>query len=361
LHSPGSVRLGKFLMSWAALGAGAVFVARRVLRARRCIGFTDSVVVITGGSRGLGLAIARELVQEGARLVLLARDAEELQRARSALEREAGRVHTIVCDVSQAEQVESAMAEVVERFARIDVLINNAGIMQFGPLEHMDQRDFEAAMDVHLWGPFHTMMAALPCMHRQGGGRIVNISSMGGVMALPHAAPYSTSKFALVGLSDALRAELARRNIFVTTVCPSLMRTGSHVNALFKGRHAAEFAWFAIGNAFPLASVGDQRAARRIVEACRHGDAHLSIGVPARVAAIANAVFPGLTAEAMALLARLLPAPNPEGEQGDQARTGWDSSSRWAPSLLTYWSDVAVARNNEVRGSQAGHLRQEGE
>jgi NAD(P)-dependent dehydrogenase (short-subunit alcohol dehydrogenase family) len=355
------VQLGKFLMSWAALGAGALFVARRVLRARRRIGFTDSVVVITGGSRGLGLAIARELAEEGARLVLLARDAGELELARAELAVLTATVHAIPCDVSQAEQVETAMVEVMERFGRIDVLINDAGIMQFGPLEHMDQRDFEAAMDVHLWGPFHTMMAALPCMHRQGGGRIVNISSMGGVMALPHAAPYSTSKFALVGLSDALRAELARRNIHVTTVCPSLMRTGSHVNATFKGRHQAEFAWFAIGNALPLASVSDRRAARRVVDACRHGDAHLFIGVPARVAAAANALFPGLTADVMALVARLLPGPNPHGEEGDEPRSGWDSRSRWAPSPLTYRSDVAIARNNEMRGHQAEDLRQEGQ
>lgn len=345
-------------MSWAALGAGAVFLGRRVVRGRRRIGFADSVVVITGGSRGLGLAIARELAPEGARLVLLARDAEELARAQAALAGQSGgAVHTIACDVSQAEQVERAMAEVVERFGRVDVLINCAGIMQFGPLEHMSQEDFEAAMDVHLWGPFHTMMAALPSMHRQGGGRIVNVSSIGGVLALPHAAPYSTSKFALVGLSDALRAELARRNILVTTVCPGLMRTGSHVNAMFKGRHQAEFAWFAIGNALPLLSVSDQRAARRVVEACRHGDAHLSIGMPARVAAVANALFPELTADAMAVLARLLPGPNPQGEQGDELRSGWDSRSRWAPSLLTYRSDVAVARNNEMRGHQAEHLR----
>jgi NAD(P)-dependent dehydrogenase (short-subunit alcohol dehydrogenase family) len=348
-------------MSWAALGAGAVFVARRVLRARRRIGFTDSVVVITGGSRGLGLAIARDLAQEGARLVLLARDPEELDRARAELAAEAGTVHTIACDVSRAEQVETAMAEVVERFHRIDVLINCAGIIQFGPLEHMSQEDFEAAMNVHLWGPFHTMMAALPSMHRQGGGRIVNISSVGGVLALPHAAPYSASKFALVGLSDALRAELARRNIHVTTVCPSLIRTGSHVNAMFKGQHQAEFAWFAIGNALPLASVSAQRAARRVVDACRHGDPYLFIGMPARMAAIANGLFPGLTADVMALLARLLPGPNPRGEEGDEPRSGWDSRSRWAPSLLTYRSDVAIARNNEMRGYQAEHLREEGQ
>jgi NAD(P)-dependent dehydrogenase (short-subunit alcohol dehydrogenase family) len=353
------VRLGRFLISTAALGTSALIVTRRLLRARRRMQFTDSVVVITGGSRGLGLAIARELAREGARLVLLARDAEGLERARAELVTEASTVHTITCDVSRAEQVESAMAEVLERFGRIDVLVNDAGTIQFGPFEHMRQEDFEDAMNVHLWGPFHTMMAAIPTMHRQGGGRVVNIASVAGMLALPHAAPYSASKFALVGLSDALRTELARQNIHVTTVCPSLMRTGSHINATFKGQHQAEFAWFAIGNAFPLASVSDRRAARRVIDACRHGDAHLTIGVPARLAIIGNALFPGLMADLMALVARVLPGPNPSGEQGDQPRTGWESRSRWAPSVLTYWSDRAIERNNELRGHSAEHLRGE--
>jgi NAD(P)-dependent dehydrogenase (short-subunit alcohol dehydrogenase family) len=346
------------LLSCAALGTGAVLVGRRLVRARRRIRFNDSVVVITGGSRGLGLAIARELVREGARLVLLARDAEELERAREELAGEAGTVHVIPCDVAVAAQVEATMAGVLERFGRIDVLINDAGILQFGPLAHMSRDDFESAMNVHLWGPFHTMMAAIPVMHRQGGGRIVNISSIGGMVALPHMAPYTASKFALVGLSDALRAELARQNIHITTVCPGLMRTGSHVNALFKGQHQAEFAWFSIGNAFPLASVSERRAARSVVDACRHGAAHLTIGVPARLAIIGNALFPELTADIMAWVNRMLPDPE-AAPHGDEARDGWASQSRWAPSVLTYRSDRAVAKNNELRGHPASHLRGE--
>lgn len=327
-------------------------VARRVVRMQRRIRFTDSVAVITGGARGLGLEIARELGREGARLVLLSHHTDELDRARAALAPDAAAVHTIVCDVGQAEQAESAMAEVVERFGRIDILINGAGIMQIDPLEHMSREDFEAAMDVHLWASFHTMMAVLPSMRRQGGGRIVNISSLGGV--LPHAAPYRASSFALVGLSDALRAELARRDIHVTTVCPNRVRTGSHDagDAGIRGRHQVAMAWLAICNASPLASVSVRRAARRVVDACRHGDAYLGIGIPARVAEVANALFPGLTADVMSLLARVLPAPQAAGELED-GRPAWESRSRLAPSLLALWSDAAFARNNEMRGQQA--------
>src|SRR6201982_336127 len=102
-----------------------------------------------------------------------------------------------------------------------------------------------------------------------GGGRIVNISSMGGKVAMPHFAPYSASKFALTGFSDAIRSELARENIHVTTVAPGLMRTGSHVNAQFKGEHDAEFGWFAAASGMPLISMNAERAARKILAACR--------------------------------------------------------------------------------------------
>lgn len=331
-----------------ALGAGAAFFTRRILRGRNRISFTNSVVVIIGGSRGLGLAIARELAAEGARLVLVARDSDELDEASRQVERDAGAVVTIPCDVGRREEVERAMSQAMEQLGRIDVLINAAGILHCGPLEHMSREDFEEAMDVNLWGAFHAMKAIIPTMRRQGNGRIVNIASVAGMVAVPHLAPYTTSKFALVGLSDAVRAELRDQDIRVTTVVPGLMRTGSHVNGLFKGQHEAEFAWFSIGNALPFISVSARRAARRVVDACRHGDAHLTIGVAARLAIVANALFPNLTASAMALADSLLPTAGTD--QGDGARRGWELRSRWAPSILTQRSDKAVTRNNELRG-----------
>ena len=118
-------------------------------------------------------------------------------------------------------------------------------------------------------------------MRAQGGGRIVNISSVGGKVAVPHLVPYTTSKFALVGLSDGMRAELGRENIIVTTVCPGLMRTGSHLNALFKGKHAEEFTWFSIIDSLPISSIDARRAARQIIEACRRGDPQLLISIQA--------------------------------------------------------------------------------
>lgn len=339
----------------AILLAGAgVAAAARAVRRRPPIQFRDRVAVITGGSRGLGLLMARELAAEGARLAILARDPGELDLARRELAALGGhRVLALPCDIRNRDEIEWAVAAAAERFGRLDILINNAGVIQVGPLEHMSVEDFEEAMRVHFWGPLHATMAALPHLRRRGGGRIVNISSIGGRIAIPHLTPYSASKFALAGLSDGLRSELAREGIYVTTVCPGLMRTGSHVNAWFKGKRKEEFSWFAVSDSLPLTSMAGRRAAKRIIEACRYGEPTLTLTPQARAAAIFNTLAPNLTARLLELAVRLLPEPSPG--DGDEARPGWQSSSRWAPSLLTRLSDEAAVENNELRGAAAGY------
>ena len=169
------------------------------------------------------------------------------------------------------------VAAVSNRFHQIDVLVNNAGVIQVGPIEVMTHEDFELAMQAHLWGPLNTILAVLPSMRQRREGRIVNISSIGGKVAVPHLVPYSASKFALVGLSKGLRAELMKDNVVVTTVCPGLMRTGSPRNADFKGQHRFEYAWFSISDALPLLTVSAENAARQIVQACKRGQAELVI------------------------------------------------------------------------------------
>jgi NAD(P)-dependent dehydrogenase (short-subunit alcohol dehydrogenase family) len=327
------------------IGIGAAMMAR-ALRRSRGIDFDGRVVLVTGGSRGLGLIMAREFVAEGARVVLLARDEAELDRAREDLESRGGDVLTLQCDVRDRDEVENAVDDIVERFGRIDVVINNAGVIQVGPFEHMTIDDFEEAMEVHFWGPLYLTLAALPHLRRVDGARIVNISSIGGKMAVPHLLPYVASKFALTGFSDGLRAELAKDGVSVTTVAPGLMRTGSQFNAFFKGRHRGEFAWFLLFGSLPVASKDAQAAARQIVEACRRGDAQLTITTQARAAVIVNALMPGVVAFAMSLANRLL--PRPDGDAGKHAKSGWQSSSRWAPSFLTRLTERASLANNEV-------------
>jgi NAD(P)-dependent dehydrogenase (short-subunit alcohol dehydrogenase family) len=324
------------------IGLGGIAVAGwLILRAmRERFSFSGKSVLITGGSRGLGLLMARQICAEGGRVALLARDATELRRARNELLEAGGEAITIVCDLLDRRQIDDAIEKVLARFGGVDVLINNAGIIEVGPLVHMKREDFEKSMSVHFWAPFHLIWKLVPQMRRRGGGRIVNISSIGGKMAVPHLAPYCASKFALVGLSDSMRAELALDNIHVTTVTPGLMRTGSHVHAKFKGDHAAEYAWFSIAASMPLVSIDAERAAAQILDACGLGQPSVMIPVAARVGILGNALFPSLTAYAMKLINHILPGAT--DSSGDELRSGWQS--REAPSNHGWLSRLMARR-----------------
>jgi NAD(P)-dependent dehydrogenase (short-subunit alcohol dehydrogenase family) len=329
----------------AAAGAGALVAARALYRRWQEYDLKGKTVLVTGGSRGLGLVLAREFAEEGANVVICARDPAELEKARADLEQRGASVFAFPCDVTDRAQVKELIQVVRRRFGGVDVLVNNAGVIQVGPLEVMTLEDFEQAMAVHFWGPLYATLEVLPRMRARREGRIVNISSIGGKVSVPHLVPYSASKFALVGLSDGLRAELAKDNIHVTTVCPGLMRTGSPRNASFKGQHRAEYAWFSISDALPVTSIKAERAARQIVEACKRGRAELVITTQAVLAVKFRALFPEATADILALANRLLPGP---GGIGRKRAKGKESESAASPSLLTVLSDWAAQRNNEV-------------
>jgi NAD(P)-dependent dehydrogenase (short-subunit alcohol dehydrogenase family) len=327
-------------------GLGLFLAARAALRRWREYDLQDQVALITGGSRGLGLVIARHLLRQGAHVAICARDEAELERARHDLNRDYGRVLTVPCDVTNREQVHAMVQGILRRFGRIDVLINNAGSIQVGPVELMTLDDYEAAMKVHFWGPLYTTLAVLPGMRQRRRGRIVNIASIGGKISMPHLLPYNASKFALVGFSEGLRAELAKDGVVVTTVCPGLMRTGSPRNALFKGQHRAEYAWFSISDALPIVSQGVERAARQIIRACKRGEAEVVLSLPAKLATTAHALFPGCTADILGMANTLL-LPG-TGGIGTAQLPGKYSASQLSPSFLTTLSDRAAQRNNEM-------------
>jgi NAD(P)-dependent dehydrogenase (short-subunit alcohol dehydrogenase family) len=329
-----------------ALAGAAVWGAVRLWRTLRAYDLRGKNVVITGGSRGLGLVLARELLREQARVVICARNAEELELAFEDL-RPRGRVLAVTCDVTMQDNVRRLIQTVRERLGDVDVLINNAGAINVGPVETMTLEDYEEMMRVHFWGPLYAILEVLPSMRQRRQGRIVNITSIGGKFSMPHLVPYGASKFALVGLSEGLRAELAKDGIAVTTVCPGLMRIGSARHAFFKGQHREEHAWFSISSSLPLLTMSAERAARRIVAACKRGDAEVILSVPAQAASAFHGLFPGLTADILGLVNRLLPAP---GGIGTAKREGKDSTSDLAPSWLTALSDRAAERNNELVG-----------
>jgi NAD(P)-dependent dehydrogenase (short-subunit alcohol dehydrogenase family) len=333
----------------ALIAAGlATAIAVRTKRMRRAYDFSGKSVVITGGSRGLGLVLARQLAAEGARITLIARDEHELRRAADDIHsrQPSADVLIVPADVGEREDVKRAIAQTIGHHDSIDVLINNAGIIQVGPLDHMKVSDYDDAMKTHFWGPLFLVLAVLPHMRHQGGGRIVNISSVGGRISVPHLVPYSASKFALTGLSDGLRAELARDHIVVTTVCPGLMRIGSPINAAFKGQRAHEYAWFAIASSLPVTTISAERAAHQILAACRRGDAELVITVQAKLAVLARTIAPELFSDVMSLVHRLL--PQAIGPEGDVAEPGRSTGSAWASSTVLAPMYTAAQKNNEL-------------
>jgi short-subunit dehydrogenase len=334
------------LLTAAAIGAGGFLAIRHAVRSKRRISFNNKVVLITGGSRGLGLVMARQFGQLGAKIVICARDHNEVRDAQQDLRGRAIDAMGLPADVTQKEQVENLVGRVNHHFGGIDILVNNAGTIQVGPMETMTLGDYEEAMKLHFWAPLYTTLAVLPQMRQRRAGRIVNISSIGGKIPAPHLLPYSASKFALTGFSEGLRAELLKDGIYVTTVCPGLMRTGSARNALFKSQHRHEYAWFAISDATPGVSISAERAAARIIIACQHGEAETMVSLPSRLATTFHGVFPGITAEMNALINAMLPGP---GGIGEERRMGKQSESLVAPSILTMLNERAAVRNNEMR------------
>jgi NAD(P)-dependent dehydrogenase (short-subunit alcohol dehydrogenase family) len=344
-------------------GAAALFAAKRPKAAMALAGaagflyaskrrgkesFKGKSVLITGGSRGLGLALALEFAREGAKVAVVARDKEELLRAKSRVEALVPTAHlrAYACDVTDHRQFAEAIKLVVLEQGGLDVLVNNAGAITVGPFEAMDNEDFEAQMRLHFLAPVHACRLALPYLRERAGGRIVNICSMGGKVAVPHMLPYDASKFALSGFSQGLMAELAEEGISVTTVYPAVMRTGSPIQAVFKGDHDKEFAWFASADVLPGLSLGAASAARKVVEAARNRTAELVPSVPAKARNILAAAFPETFASLMGMIASYLPKG-----YSRQHFTGADSRKVFDHAPLL-WPLRALARKVEKDWNQ---------
>lgn len=330
----------------ALVGLGAAWGMKQVVRAKRKFDLANRVVLITGGSRGLGLALAREFGDRHARIAICARDQEELDTAANDLRERGIQVRTFVCDLRDPEQIRRMIELVEHDYGRIDVLVNNAGTIIVGPQKTMTIEDFREAMDVNFWAAVHTSMELIPKMKQRGFGRIVNIASVGGKMPVPHLAPYCASKFALVGFSGSMRAELAKEGILVTTINPNLMRTGSPRNALFKGNHQAEYAWFSISDDMPGLSMSAASAARRIVRATLHGDAEVTLGLPAKLAATLYGLSPDLVLELAGMTNRLLPEASGEDSQ---RRRGSESESSITRSPLRALGRRAEREYNQLQ------------
>ncbi|HZQ42886.1 MAG TPA: SDR family oxidoreductase [Acidobacteriaceae bacterium] len=289
----------------AGLGAGFAAAAIATTRALRAAPPPHgAVVLITGGSRGLGYAIASRFARRPVRLVLVARDRLELMTAQQTLIDEHPHLrpedfYLFDGDLCHPAECQRLVEEVFAHFGRIDVLVNDAGIIEVGPAEAQSLDSFYRAMHIHFYAPLHILWAALPRLRQQypmpGWNRrcaIVNIASIGGKVTVPHLLPYAASKFALVGFSEGLHAELRKDNILVTTVCPGLMRTGGENHAHFTGDVEAEKRWFMFSAKTPGIATTPEHAACRIYSAVTHGCAEIIITPHAWLAARVHGVCP---------------------------------------------------------------------
>lgn len=210
-------------------------------------------------------------------------------------------------DVTDPEQCQYLVNLAIEKHGRVDILVNNAGIMLVGPMEAMTLEDFEHAMATNFWGAVHCTLAALPHMRERRFGRIANVISLGGKIPVPHLTAYTSSKFALAGLTQSLRTELAKDGILVTGVYPNLMRTGGHVHAWIKGDQPTEYSLVGLSDTMPILATSAEHVARKLWEATCNGDAEVVVGWPARLAATIYSFSPTWTIEGLTLLNQLLP------------------------------------------------------
>lgn len=333
-------RLLTFTAGALCLAAGYVLV--RVGRRADNRWFPGRVILITGGSRGLGFALAGRLARAGATVIIAARDQATLDRAQARFRESGLEIAAYACDVRDEAQCTALLQTIDKTYGALDVLVNDAGAIEVGAFADQTVDDFREAIETHLFGPLYLTRAAIPILRQKDSARIVNIASVGGLVGVPHLAPYSASKFALVGFSQALAAELAGEDIHVTTVIPGLLRTGSPDHAIFKGDNRAEYAWFTLSDANPLISTAATAAAEQIARAIVSGTPFVSIGWTANVARLANALAPKLVTSVLKTVATLLP---PAG--GSTRARGSESHSPLAPSLLTALDRDAVVKFNQ--------------
>jgi short-subunit dehydrogenase len=236
-----------------------------VLRERWCL--------VTGAASGIGRGVAEALADEGALLVLVDCNEANLARAASELAPRTRLIQTFTCDVSSKEDVERVRSSLAAQGVALEILVNNAGILRTGGILDTSLADFEAVLAVNLMGVIHMTKAFAPSMVARRTGAIVNIASASGLVAFCQLGAYSTSKFAVVGFSEALRAELSGSGVEVLLVCPGIVKTPIATNSGIDAAEAADIERLLSRSGYPAA-----QAARGIVRALQRRQALLLIG-----------------------------------------------------------------------------------
>lgn len=241
----GLIRLGNAVtgsLSLLSSDAGETVLGQPLatLKALLCFLISNmaSTVLITGASQGIGKATALLFAREGYDLILAARERQHLDAVAQEIQQFGRSALVVPTDTRQPEQVEHLVRQAIDRYGVIDILINNAGIYSSGPVEQYSVADWHEVLDTNLWGYIHLIQAVLPHMLSRGQGTIVNLASISGKVPVPYLVPYTTSKFAIAGLTEAMQAELSPKGIQVCGIYPNLIKSDFMERAQFVGTDA---------------------------------------------------------------------------------------------------------------------------
>jgi short-subunit dehydrogenase len=233
----------------------------------------DKVIIVTGASSGIGLATARHLANQGAKVVLASREPEKLRELEEGLASSLA----VPTDVTKRDEAKHLVDKAIERFGRIDVLINGAAQAMASPVEKIDLDAYRKLLELNVVAPLHLMQLVIPQMRKQGGGTILNISSQASLKFIPYIAGYASTKYALNNLSLTAREELANDNINVSIIRPGIVDTGFGQHTDFPEpdalRHAPD------GRLLPNV-ISPETVAEKIGELIRSGEALLELPEP---------------------------------------------------------------------------------
>lgn len=272
---------------------------------------SDQVVVVTGASSGIGLSTARLLAERGARLVLVARNGEALQRIATEIDEEGGRAIAVEADVAHKEDLERVAARAEAEFGRIDTWINNAAVSVYGTLDQIPLTDQRRVFDVNYWGVVQGSLIAAQHLREQGGA-IINVGSVLGDRAIPLQGPYCATKHAVKGFTDSLRMDLESQGapISVTLIKPSAIDTPFYEHARsYMGSRGVQN---------PPPAYDPHLVAKAILHACQHPTRDLVVGFGGQMVALMGTHFPRLTdrlLEATMVRYQKSDTPPPRGRQ----------------------------------------------
>lgn len=255
-----------------------------------------STVLITGASQGIGKATAHLFARQGYNVVLAARQPDRLKSAAEELQQLGHSALAVPTDVREVEQVQRLVETALAHYSSIDVLVNNAGIYISGPVEQFSLEDWQQTINTNLWGYIHTVYALLPHLLARGKGTIVNVGSIGGRVPIPYLTPYTTSKFAVTGFTQALHSELSPKGIQVCGIYPNLIKSEFLERAIFQGQDGedTEARRQQVEQVLQLPGVEKpEDVAQAIWNAVSEQRAEVLVGT-ANLAAAAHGAFPGL-------------------------------------------------------------------